>query len=141
MAVKSILGFWLLYIGLITLRSIVLQYPDFWAMLARRSCAVAAGISVTFLVYLAMQLVRHSTLRKKAILAGILCLPASLAFTTVNYLIFYIIAPMEVGEYVHRHLPGSTLRVMRATGHCPHMSHPDETIQIVRDWLARAPAP
>ena len=95
MAVKSILGFWLLYIGLITLRSIVLQYPDVWAMLARRSCAVAAGISVTFLVYLAMQLVRHSTLRKKAILAGILCLPASLAFTTVNYLIFYIIAPME----------------------------------------------
>ena len=47
-----------------------------------------------------------------------------------------IIAPPEVGEYVHRHLPLSTLRVMRATGHCPHMSHPEETIREMRDYLS-----
>jgi sigma-B regulation protein RsbQ len=52
-----------------------------------------------------------------------------------------IIAPRRVGEYVHRHLPGSTLRVMRATGHCPHMSAPEETITLMREWLAQAPAP
>lgn len=46
-----------------------------------------------------------------------------------------IIAPLEVGEYVHRHLPLSTLRVMRATGHCPHMSHPEETIREMKDYL------
>lgn len=46
-----------------------------------------------------------------------------------------VIAPLEVGEYVHRHLPGSTLRIMQATGHCPHMSHPEETIQAIRDYL------
>ena len=34
-ALKSILGFWLLYMALITLRAIIVQYPDFWAMLAR----------------------------------------------------------------------------------------------------------
>jgi len=49
-----------------------------------------------------------------------------------------MIAPTEVGEYVHRHLPGSTLRIMRATGHCPHMSHPDETIELMRDYLGAA---
>src|SRR5688572_16510495 len=38
------------------------------------------------------------------------------------------IAPMTVGEYVHRHLPNSRLVVMDATGHCPHLSAPDETI-------------
>jgi sigma-B regulation protein RsbQ len=46
-----------------------------------------------------------------------------------------MIAPPQVGEYVHRALPGSTLRVMKATGHCPHMSHPEETIGIIREYL------
>lgn len=46
-----------------------------------------------------------------------------------------MIAPLEVGEYVHRNMAGSTLRVMKATGHCPHMSHPEETIQLIREYL------
>jgi sigma-B regulation protein RsbQ len=45
------------------------------------------------------------------------------------------IAPLQVGDYLHRHLPGSTLRVMQATGHCPHMSHPDETIRLIKEYL------
>ena len=39
MALKSIVGFWLLYMALVTLRAIVLQYPDFGAMLLRRGAA------------------------------------------------------------------------------------------------------
>ncbi len=46
------------------------------------------------------------------------------------------IAPLEVGHYLHRSLPQSELRIMRATGHCPHMSHPEETIEIIKDYLA-----
>lgn len=46
-----------------------------------------------------------------------------------------IIAPNAVGEYMKQHLPNSTLRVMKATGHCPHMSAPDETIEIMKDYL------
>ncbi|MCE3283133.1 MAG: alpha/beta hydrolase fold protein [Chitinophagaceae bacterium] len=46
-----------------------------------------------------------------------------------------IIAPNEVGEYLHRNLPGSTLQVMKATGHCPHMSAPEETIEIIHNYL------
>jgi sigma-B regulation protein RsbQ len=48
-----------------------------------------------------------------------------------------MIAPLEVGEYLHRALPGSTLRVLQATGHCPHMSHPEETIAVMREYLSR----
>ncbi len=51
-----------------------------------------------------------------------------------------MIAPREVGEYMHRQLPGSTLRFMEATGHCPHMSHPEETIQAIREYLQPAHA-
>lgn len=49
-----------------------------------------------------------------------------------------MIAPTEVGEYVHRNLEGSTLRMMKATGHCPHMSHPEETIEAIREYLHAA---
>jgi len=48
------------------------------------------------------------------------------------------IAPIEVGAYLHRALPDSTLRVLKATGHCPHMSHPEETIASIQEYLARA---
>lgn len=45
------------------------------------------------------------------------------------------IAPQSVGEFVHRHLPGSTLVQMRATGHCPHLSSPAETSDVIRNYL------
>lgn len=46
-----------------------------------------------------------------------------------------LIAPDGVGRYVHEHTPGSVLRLMKATGHCPHMSHPEETIAIMKEYL------
>jgi sigma-B regulation protein RsbQ len=49
-----------------------------------------------------------------------------------------IIAPLEVGEYLAQHMRGSTLRVMKATGHCPHMSEPEETISLMKEYLTRA---
>ena len=50
-----------------------------------------------------------------------------------------IIAPLTVGEYLDRELPFSTLRVLKATGHCPHMSAPDETIARMKEFLAQSP--
>jgi sigma-B regulation protein RsbQ len=46
------------------------------------------------------------------------------------------IAPLEVGTFLHAHLPGSSLRVLEATGHCPQMSHPDETVRAIKEYLA-----
>jgi len=48
------------------------------------------------------------------------------------------IAPLEVGDFVHRNLPGSRLIRLRATGHCPHLSGPDETIRIIKEYLGPA---
>ena len=50
------------------------------------------------------------------------------------------IAPRGVGEYVSRVTPNSTFRELVATGHCPHMSHPDETITAIREYLSGVPA-
>ena len=47
-----------------------------------------------------------------------------------------LLANLEVGDYLHAHLADSTLRVLKATGHCPHMSHPEETIEVMKKYLA-----
>ena len=46
-----------------------------------------------------------------------------------------VIAPQEVGDYVHRKLPNSRLVVMQATGHCPNLSAPEETIAAIRAFV------
>ncbi|MGZ2412337.1 sigma-B regulation protein RsbQ [Sphingomonas sp. F9_3S_D5_B_2] len=46
-----------------------------------------------------------------------------------------VIAPDAVGEYMHQRLPGSVLKRMKATGHCPNLSAPEETIEAIRSWL------
>ena len=46
-----------------------------------------------------------------------------------------VIAPYAVGEYVHRHIPGSQLVVMKATGHCPNLSAPGETVDAIQRFL------
>jgi len=50
------------------------------------------------------------------------------------------VAPDCVGEYLSQRLHGSELRQMKATGHCPHMSHPGETIELMEEYLAAAHA-
>ena len=49
-----------------------------------------------------------------------------------------VIAPAAVGEYVHGQLPDSRLVVLKATGHCPHLTAPAETIAAMKDYLGRA---
>jgi len=49
-----------------------------------------------------------------------------------------IIAPLAVGEYLSQYLPNSTLSVMKATGHCPHMSAPEETITLMKEYFLNA---
>jgi sigma-B regulation protein RsbQ len=46
-----------------------------------------------------------------------------------------VIAPSAVGEYVHRELPDSELVLLQATGHCPNLSAPEETIAAIRAFL------
>ncbi|SFH00508.1 alpha/beta fold hydrolase [Pedobacter insulae] len=46
-----------------------------------------------------------------------------------------IVAPMEVGQYMHEQLKDNTMVILEATGHCPHMSAPDETINAIKAYL------
>ncbi|RYF96641.1 MAG: alpha/beta hydrolase [Chitinophagaceae bacterium] len=46
-----------------------------------------------------------------------------------------IIAPGSVGKYLSEHLPDSSIVFLSATGHCPHMSAPEETAAAINDYL------
>jgi sigma-B regulation protein RsbQ len=45
------------------------------------------------------------------------------------------IAPQAVGEYVHSQLPDSRYTLLEATGHCPNLSAPEETVAAIRAFL------
>jgi sigma-B regulation protein RsbQ len=46
-----------------------------------------------------------------------------------------VIAPTEVGEYVHAQIRGSVLTYLEATGHCPNLSAPEETVAAIKAFL------
>jgi sigma-B regulation protein RsbQ len=43
-----------------------------------------------------------------------------------------IIAPIEVGKYINENTPNNKIVILKATGHCPHMSAPEETINVIK---------
>jgi sigma-B regulation protein RsbQ len=46
-----------------------------------------------------------------------------------------IIAPLEVGTYLHAKLTNSTLRVIENIGHCPHLSSPAAIADAMNAFL------
>lgn len=45
------------------------------------------------------------------------------------------IAGPEVGEYTARTLPNAKIVYLEATGHCPHLSAPEDTIRAIQSFL------
>jgi sigma-B regulation protein RsbQ len=45
------------------------------------------------------------------------------------------IAPRVVGDDMHARMPGSRLQMLDVTGHCPHLTHPQLTIDALRAGL------
>ena len=46
------------------------------------------------------------------------------------------IAPVSAGEFLAQEIPRNTYRLLQATGHCPHMSAPAETIDVINEYLS-----
>jgi len=66
---------------------------------------------------------------------------ADVARSTVPALILQcsddLIVPREVGEWLHRHLAHSVLRVIDNVGHCPHLSAPTASSVAIDTFLAQ----
>lgn len=46
-----------------------------------------------------------------------------------------VLAPREVGEFVHGQIENSTLEILKATGHCPHLTAPAETLDALMRFI------
>ena len=47
------------------------------------------------------------------------------------------LVPMQVADWMRDRVPGATLKVLRATGHCPHMTVPEDVIGELRAYLGQ----
>jgi len=65
---------------------------------------------------------------------------AELSKSTVPTLILQcsddLIAPVEVGEFLHKAIARSTLVHIKNVGHCPHLSAPDASVAAIRGFFA-----
>ena len=99
------------------------DYPDLTAELEQSFCATDPKIARRFaeVTFLSDNRADFSRLQHPALIMQ--CSDDS-------------IAPLAAGEFVARATPAGTFRQMVASGHCPHMSAPEETIAIMEEYLA-----
>ena len=45
------------------------------------------------------------------------------------------VAPLAMGRAMQSRMPDSCLRVLGATGHCPHLTVPGQVVAALQDWL------
>jgi two-component system LytT family sensor kinase len=71
-AIKSILAFWIFYAATVVIRAFLTADP--WAMIENKLMVVGIGIVINGLIYIAISaLSTGTTIRRKAIIAGISC--------------------------------------------------------------------
>jgi len=46
------------------------------------------------------------------------------------------LASVAVGQFVHEHIKGSVLSILDTNGHCPHLSAPKETIEVMKEFFS-----
>jgi two-component system, LytTR family, sensor kinase len=94
----SILGFWLLYVLITTLRAYVLAFPEQGEMAIRRGIVTAAGILITIILWQALRRFDGKALWVQIMAAALLAAPAALMVAGTNYYAFHILVPCNCNE-------------------------------------------
>lgn len=95
LAVQSIIGFWAFYFSLNSIRAAMWDGPDQVDMLGRRAVVALFGIMLTGLLYLVLRRVEGRSTRTIVATAIGAALPISLAYSTINYMAFYVVSPSD----------------------------------------------
>jgi two-component system, LytTR family, sensor kinase len=94
----SILGFWLLYVLITTLRAYVLAFPEQGEMAIRRGIVTAIGIMITIILWRVLRNFDGKALSVQITAAALLAAPAALAVAGTNYYAFRVLAPCDCDE-------------------------------------------
>ena len=106
LALKSIAGFWLLY--LVTLVAPMLLLDEAQSPIGPRLIGVTVGIILTFLLYLVIRRAGGERLKIRIIVAAIACLPASAIFATFN-IAFFLYRPLVHTVVAEKARDGTTM--------------------------------
>jgi two-component sensor histidine kinase len=95
-ALLSILGFWLFYMIIVTLRAAVLDFPAQEELVVRRIAVTLFGVLVNVAMYFGLRWFEDKPLTPRIIAAVVGAVPAALAISCFNYFAFNIYDPMSV---------------------------------------------
>ncbi len=89
----TILGFWLFYFGIVTLRTWVMDFPIQGELAFRRGFVTATGILITIALWQALRPFDRRPLGLRIAIAAIVALPCAIAVGSANYYFFNVYDP------------------------------------------------
>jgi two-component system, LytTR family, sensor kinase len=88
--IASILGFWLFYVVIVSLRAGVMDFPQQGELAVRRAFVTILGIVVTIGLWLIIRWFDHRPLIQRVIVTIIAAIPCAFAIAGVNYYFFNV---------------------------------------------------
>lgn len=98
MALCSILGFWLFYMVVVTLRSLVMGFEPQGEMAFRRGVVTLVGIAITWGLYLALRRFDGRSQPTRLVTAFVAAVPCAILIALANYYVFNIYDPSGLME-------------------------------------------
>ena len=95
-ALYSILGFWLFYAILVTLRAAVMGFESQGELGIRRAVVTVIGIVVTWVLYLVLRRFDAKPLSVRIVAAFSLAAPFALAMASANFYMFNVYDPVNI---------------------------------------------
>jgi two-component sensor histidine kinase len=95
LAVLTIVGFWILYFVINTVKAAMFDHDDQWDMIKRRTVVVIAGMIIVGLVCLLLRRVEGKPLGVMLTTGVLAALPASIGYASFNYAMFYLVNPSD----------------------------------------------
>ena len=95
LAMLSIVGFWVFYFVVNTLRMAILDADDQWTMVQHRFVVVVAGIGLLALLWLVMRQLEGKSLWVMVTTGFLSAVPIAGGYATINYVMFDLYPPME----------------------------------------------
>ena len=93
MVVMMILGFWLFYFVIVTLRTWVMDFPSQGELAYRRGIVTLAGVVITTVLWQAIRPFDRKSLGVRIASAAAIALPCAIVFGAVNYYFFNLYDP------------------------------------------------
>ncbi len=100
----SILGFWLFYVVIVTLRATIMDFPAQGEMALRRGFVTGVGIFITIGLWLLLRPFDRQPLWTRIVAVILISVPCAIAISAVNYYFFNVYDPAGLMD-IERALP------------------------------------